>query len=62
LEHRRAANPLIYLSSFGDDLKEVENFLLKVEHDKKAHVFIDPTSSKACTRSRAPRWAASPRR
>ena len=28
--------------SFGDDLREAENFLLKVEHDKKAHVFIDP--------------------
>jgi len=28
--------------SFGDDLKEVENFLLKVEHDKKAHVFHRP--------------------
>jgi excisionase family DNA binding protein len=27
--------------SFGDDLKEAENFLLKVEHDKKAYVFID---------------------
>jgi hypothetical protein len=33
--------------SFGDDLKEAENFLLKVEHDKKAHVFTDP---EACTR------------
>ena len=27
--------------SFGDDLREAENFLLKVEHDKKAYVFID---------------------
>ena len=33
--------------SFGDDLKEAENFLLKVEHDKKAHVFIDPEAGKS---------------
>ena len=38
--------------SFGDDLREAENFLLKVEHDKKAHVFIDP---KAGQRRSAPR-------
>jgi hypothetical protein len=28
--------------SFADDLHEAENFVLKVEHDKRAHVFIDP--------------------
>jgi hypothetical protein len=39
--------------SFGDDLKEAEDFLLKVEHDKKAHVFIDPKAGKATFRSEA---------
>ena len=38
--------------SFGDDLREAEDFLLKVEHDKKARVFIDP---KAGTATFAPR-------
>jgi hypothetical protein len=36
--------------SFGDDLKEAENFLLKVEHDKKAHVFIDPEGESGLPR------------
>ena len=40
--------------SFGDDLKEAENFLLKVEHDKKAHVFIDPKAGRV-TFARNPR-------
>jgi integrase len=44
--------------SFGDDLKEAENFLLKVEHDKKAHVFIDPDAGKAIFRSEAEAWLA----
>ncbi len=42
--------------SFGDDLKEAENFLLKVEHDKKAHVFIDPDAGKALFRTEAEAW------
>jgi integrase len=42
--------------SFGDDLKEAENFLLKVEHDKKAHVFIDPEAGKAVFRAEAEAW------
>jgi hypothetical protein len=32
--------------SFGGDLREAEDFLLKVEHDKKAHVFIDPNAGR----------------
>jgi site-specific recombinase XerC len=44
--------------SFGDDLKEAENFLLKVEHDKKAHVFIDPDAGKAVFRAEAEAWLA----
>ena len=44
--------------SFGDDLKEAENFLLKVEHDKKAHVFIDPKAGKATFRAEAEAWLA----
>ena len=44
--------------SFGDDLKEAENFLLKVEHDKKAHVFIDPEAGKAVFRAEAEAWLA----
>jgi hypothetical protein len=44
--------------SFGDDLREAENFLLKVEHDKKAHVFIDPKAGKATFRAEAEAWLA----
>ena len=44
--------------SFGDDLKEAEDFLLKVEHDKKAHVFIDPDAGKAVFRAEAEAWLA----
>jgi hypothetical protein len=32
--------------SFGGDLHEAEDFLLKVEHDKKARVFIDPNAGR----------------
>ena len=42
--------------SFGDDLREAENFLLKVEHDKKAHVFIDPKAGQALFRAEAEAW------
>jgi integrase len=44
--------------SFGDDLREAANFLLKVEHDKKAHVFIDPEAGKATFRAEAEAWLA----
>ena len=33
------------------DRKQAENFLLKVEHDKKAHVFIDPKAGTATFRA-----------
>ena len=42
--------------SFGGDLKEAEDFLLKVEHDKKAHVFIDPKAGNATFHSEAEAW------
>jgi hypothetical protein len=42
--------------SFGDDLCEAANFLLKVEHDKKAYVFIDPEAEKATFRAEAEIW------
>jgi integrase len=42
--------------SFGGDLGEAEDFLLKVEHDKKAHVFIDPGAGKATFRAEAEAW------
>ena len=42
--------------SFGDDLKEAQDFLLKVEHDKKAHVFIDPDAGRALFRTEAEAW------
>jgi integrase len=44
--------------SFGDDRREAVNFLLKVEHDKKAHVFIDPEAGKATFRAEAALWLA----
>ena len=44
--------------SFGDDLREAENFLLKVEHDKKAHVFVDPKAGTATFRAEAEAWLA----
>ena len=42
--------------SFGDDLREAEDFLLKVEHDKKAHVFIDPNAGRVTFRAEAEAW------
>src|ERR1700727_2129371 len=39
--------------SFGGDLREAEDFLLKVEHDKKAHVFIDPNAGRVSFRAEA---------
>ena len=42
--------------SFGDDLREAEDFLLKVEHDKKAHVSIDPEAGKAIFRAETKAW------
>ena len=42
--------------SFGDDLHEAEDFLLKVEHDKKARVFIDPNAGRVTFRAEAEAW------
>src|SRR5262249_14499501 len=42
--------------SFGGDLREAENFALKVEHDKRAHVFIDPKAGHALFKTEAETW------
>jgi integrase len=42
--------------SFGDDLREAENFALKVEHDKRAHVFVDPKAGRVLFRDAAETW------
>ena len=42
--------------SFGTDLREAEDFALKVEHDKRAHVFVDPKAGQALFRVEAATW------
>ena len=42
--------------SFGDDLREAEDFALKVEHDKRAHVFVDPKAGQVLFRDAAETW------
>ena len=42
--------------SFGIDLREAEDFALKVEHDKRAHVFIDPKAGRVLFRDAAGTW------
>lgn len=42
--------------SFGDDRREAENFALKVEHDKRARVFVDPKAGQALFRAEAGIW------
>ena len=42
--------------SFGTDLRDAEDFALKVEHDKRAHVFVDPKAGQALFRSEAETW------
>lgn len=42
--------------SFGDDKHEAEDFALKVEHDKRAHVFIDPKAGQTLFRTEAETW------
>jgi integrase len=42
--------------SFGDDLREAEDFALKVEHDKRAHVFVDPKAGRVLFRDAAGTW------
>jgi integrase len=42
--------------SFGDDRREAEDFALKVEHDKRARVFVDPKAGQALFRTEAETW------
>ena len=42
--------------SFGADLREAEDFALKVEHDKKARVFIDPKAGRETFQAEAEGW------
>jgi integrase len=42
--------------SFGSDLREAEDFALKVEHDKRAHVFVDPKAGRVLFRDAAEIW------
>ncbi len=42
--------------SFGDDLREAEDFALKVEHDKRARTFVDPKAGRVLFRAAAGTW------
>jgi integrase len=42
--------------SFGDGLREAEDFALKVEHDKRARTFIDPKAGRVLFRAAAGTW------
>jgi len=42
--------------SFGYDRREAEDFALKVEHDKRARVFVDPKAGQALFRAAAGTW------
>jgi len=42
--------------SFGDDLREAEDFALKVEHDKRARTFVDPKAGRILFRDAAGTW------
>jgi integrase len=42
--------------SFGGDLREAEDFALKAEHDKRAHVFVDPKAGRMLFRDAAETW------
>jgi integrase len=42
--------------SFSSDLPEAENFALKVEHDKRAYVFIDPKAGRGVLSTEADTW------
>ena len=42
--------------SFGDDLREAEDFALKVEHDKRARTFVDPKAGRVLFRDAAETW------
>jgi len=42
--------------SFGDDLREAEDFALQVEHDKRARTFVDPKAGRVLFRDAAETW------
>jgi integrase len=42
--------------SFGDDLREADDFALKVEHDKRARTFVDPKAGRVLFRAAAGTW------
>ena len=42
--------------SFGGDLREAEDFALKVEHDKRARTFVDPKAGRVLFRDAAGTW------
>jgi len=42
--------------SFGTDLREAEDFTLKVEHDKRARTFVDPKAGRVLFRVEAATW------
>ena len=42
--------------SFGTDLRGAEDFALKVEHDKRAHVFVDPKAGRVLFSDAAGTW------
>ncbi len=42
--------------SFADDRREAEDFALKVEHDKRAHTFVDPKAGRTPFRDAAETW------
>jgi hypothetical protein len=42
--------------SFGGDRREAEDFALKVEHDKRARVFVDPGAGQTLFRDAAGTW------
>ena len=42
--------------TFGDDLREAEDFALKVEHDKRARTFVDPKAGRILFRDAAGIW------
>jgi hypothetical protein len=44
--------------SFGADKRKADDFALKIEYDKRAHVFIDPKAGEILFRAYAETWMA----
>jgi hypothetical protein len=42
--------------SFGDDLREAENFALKVEYEKRGRTFVDPKAGRILFREASGVW------